>query len=325
MSLPPFSNEEEIEFLFISQEEEGVRIDQILAHRFPRYSRTYFQNLLEIGCVLLNGEPVKKRITPEEGDEVEIYFQATPEASLEPEAIPLDILYEDEYILAINKPAGMVVHPAPGHWSSTFVNALIAHCKEVPPGSDPLRPGIVHRLDKDTTGVLLAAKTLTAHQKLIELFSTQKIEKFYLAICQGKPAHRIINAPIGRHPVHRKEMAVLADGREAVTEVQTAATNGQISLVLAKPKTGRTHQIRVHLKQIGCPVIGDQLYGQKELHARQLLHAYRLNFQHPITGVMMRLIAPIPEDMKEWLKKLSDPSLCAAELENSSPISKSLL
>ena len=164
---------EEPDFLFITAEEEGIRIDKLLAERFPQHSRTYFQHLIENVFVLLNGEPVKKRIEPEEGDEIEICFQATPEASLEPESIPLEILYEDEYLLAINKPAGMVVHPAPGHWSGTFVNALLAHCQTLAPGSDPLRPGIVHRLDKDTTGVLLAAKTLQAHQKLIELFSNR--------------------------------------------------------------------------------------------------------------------------------------------------------
>lgn len=305
---------EEHEFLFISAEEEGIRIDKLLATRFPNHSRTYFQHLLDIGCVLLNGEPVKKRIAPEEGDEIEVCFQATPEASLEPENIPLEILYEDEHLLAVNKPAGMVVHPAPGHWSGTFVNALLFHCKNIAPGSDPLRPGIVHRLDKDTTGVLIAAKTLPAHQKLIDLFSGRKMEKLYLAICQGRPVNTIINAPIGRHPVHRKEMAALPDGREAITEISVAACNDKTSLILAKPRTGRTHQIRVHLKHIGCPIVGDALYGKGDPHYRQLLHAYRLTFEHPITGAILRLIAPIPEDMKVWMQKLCGPSLCAPVL-----------
>ncbi len=301
---------EEHEFLFISAEEEGTRIDKLLASRFPNHSRTYFQHLLDIGCVLLNGEPVKKRVAPEEGDEIEICFQATPEATLDPEDIPLEILYEDEHLLAINKPAGMVVHPAPGHWSGTFVNALLFHCKDIAPGSDPLRPGIVHRLDKDTTGILIAAKTLITHQKLIELFSKRKMDKLYLAICHGRPVNTIINAPIGRHPVHRKEMAALPDGREAITEIQVAACNDKASLVLARPRTGRTHQIRVHMKHIGCPVIGDSLYGKGDLHHRQLLHAYRLTFEHPITGAILRLVAPIPQDMKQWLQKLCGPSLC---------------
>jgi 23S rRNA pseudouridine1911/1915/1917 synthase len=307
----PNSFSEEHEFLFISADEEGSRIDKLLATRFPSYSRTYFQHLLEIGCVLLNGEPVKKRVIPEEGDEIEVCFQATPEASLLPEAIPLEILYEDDHILAINKPAGMVVHPAPGHWSGTFVNALLAHCQEIAPGNDPLRPGIVHRLDKNTTGVLVAAKTLAAHQKLIELFSTRKMDKLYLAICHGRPTNTIITAPIGRHPVHRKEMAALPDGREAVTEIHVAACNDKASLVLAKPRTGRTHQIRVHLKHVGCPIIGDSLYGKADPDQRQLLHAYRLSFEHPITGAPIRLIAPIPSDIKVWLQKLCGPSLCS--------------
>ncbi|HSX10166.1 MAG TPA: RluA family pseudouridine synthase [Chlamydiales bacterium] len=305
---------EEPEFLFITAEEEGIRIDKLLASRFPTHSRTYFQHLIDIGCVLLNGEPIKKRTIPEEGDEIEICFQATPEASLQPEAIPLEILYEDEYLLAINKPAGLVVHPAPGHWSGTFVNALLHHCQDIVPGSDPLRPGIVHRLDKDTTGVLIAAKTLPAHQKLIELFSNRQVEKLYLAICQGRPTTNLVNLPIGRHPVHRKEMTVLPDGREAITEIQVAAFNDKTSLVLAKPRTGRTHQIRVHLKHIGCPIIGDPIYGHKDLHTRPLLHAYRLTLDHPITGAPLRLIAPIPHDMLQWMQKLCGPSLCAPAL-----------
>jgi 23S rRNA pseudouridine1911/1915/1917 synthase len=208
----------------------------------------------------------------------------------------------------------MVVHPAPGHWSGTFVNALLGHCKDLAPSDDPLRPGIVHRLDKETTGVLLAAKTLQAHQKLIEMFSQRKMDKLYLAICQGRPANTTINMPIGRHPVHRKEMTVLPDGREAITEIQVAAFNDKTSLVLAKPRTGRTHQIRVHLKHIGCPIIGDPIYGRKDLHDRQLLHAYRLSFDHPITGCPIRILAPIPQDMKQWLQKLCGPSLCATAI-----------
>jgi len=317
----PFLLNEEPEFLFITAEEEGSRIDKLLAERFPHYSRTYFQNLIEMGSVLLNGEPVKKRIIPEEGDEIEICFLAAPDTSLIPQSIPLEILYEDDHLLAINKPPGMVTHPAPGHWTGTFVNALLGHCKEIAPGSDPLRPGIVHRLDKDTSGVLLAAKTLAAHQKLIELFTTRQMEKLYLAVCSGRPQNGIISAPIARHPVNRKEMAVLPDGREAVTEVKVAAFDEKTSLVLLKPRTGRTHQIRVHLKHIGCPVLGDPVYGKKNSYDskgpnRQLLHAYRLEFVHPLTGAPMRLIAPIPEDMKIWMRRLCGPALCATTLIN---------
>ncbi len=313
MSLPL---NEDPEFFVISAEEEGLRLDKLLANRFPTHSRTYFQHLIDQGLVLLNGRPIKKREIPEESDEIEICFQAIPEASLTPESIPLDILYEDEHLLAINKPAGMVVHPAPGHWSGTFVNALLAHCQEIAPGDDPLRPGIVHRLDKDTTGVLLAAKTLVAHQKLIELFTSRQMEKLYLAICHGRPSTSMINLPIGRHPVHRKEMAVLPDGREAITEVKPVAFNDKISLILAKPRTGRTHQIRVHLKHIGCPILGDPIYGSKEAAHRPLLHAYRLSFDHPITSSPIRLVAPIPQDMALWMQKLCGPSLCAPSYAN---------
>jgi len=316
----PFLLTEDPEFLSPTAEDEGIRIDKFLAQRFPQYSRTYFQYLIETGSVLLNGEVVKKRIVPEEGDEIEVCFQAIPEASssLIPESIPLEILYEDEHILAINKPPGMVTHPAPGHWSGTFVNALLGHCKEIAPGSDPLRPGIVHRLDKDTSGILLAAKTTPAHQRLIELFTERRMQKLYLAVCAGRPQNGIINAPIARHPVHRKEMAVLPDGREAITEVQVAAFNEKASLVLLKPKTGRTHQIRVHMKHIGCPILGDPIYGRKDSHGpqRQLLHAYRLEFDHPITGSSMRITAPIPEDLKNWMKSLCGPTLCASSLTN---------
>lgn len=308
------SHPEEHEFLFITQQEEGIRIDKLLANRFPDHSRTYFQHLLDVGCVLLNGERVKKRTLPEEGDEIEVCFQATPEASIAPENIPLEILYEDDHILAVNKPAGMVVHPAPGHWSGTFVNALLGHCADIAPGSDPLRPGIVHRLDKETTGILIAAKTTIAHQRLIEAFSTRKMQKLYLAVCIGRPAKNLINVPISRHPVHRKEMTVLPDGREAITELQIAAYNEKFSLVLARPKTGRTHQLRVHLKHVGAPVVGDKIYGKNDLADRQLLHAYRLTFEHPVTRAPIRLVAPIPEDMKIWIKKLCGPSLCAPVL-----------
>jgi len=308
---------QESDIIFTGPAEEGMRIDKLLAERFPEYSRTYFQNLIEQGCVLLNGERVLKRIAPEEGDEIEICFQAVPGPSVAPEEIPLDILYEDDHLLAVNKPAGMVIHPAPGNWSGTFVNALLSHCGGKVPGADPLRPGIVHRLDKETTGILIAAKTLPAHQKLISQFSERRIRKLYLAICRGRPASGTIRAPIGRHPVQRKEMAVLSDGREAVTEIQVAAFNDKLSLILARPLTGRTHQIRVHLKHLGCPVLGDVVYGEARRPsdpARQLLHAYRLEFEHPITGDSIKLIAPIPEDLKTWMLRLCGPSLCSTEL-----------
>ncbi|MBM3184582.1 MAG: RluA family pseudouridine synthase, partial [Chlamydiae bacterium] len=171
----------------------------------------------------------------------------------------------------------------------------------------------------DTSGVLIAAKTHTAHQKLIEMFAKREMKKLYLAVCSGRPSPGIINAPIGRHPTHRKEMAVLTDGREAVSDLQLLAFNDLLSLVLVRPLTGRTHQIRVHLKHIGCPILGDSTYGSAKLKEtfdtqRPLLHAYRLDFEHPITKIPVKLSAPIPEDFKTWMQRLCGPSLCASAL-----------
>jgi pseudouridine synthase, RluA family len=223
------------------------------------------------------------------------------------------ILFEDEHFLVINKPPGLVVHPAPGHWSGTFVNGLLAHCKDLSTCDDPLRPGIVHRLDKETSGVLLAAKTREAHQKASELFASRQMEKIYLAVCCGRPTNGTIDAPIGRHPVHRKEMTVKPDGKEAVSHIQVLAFNHQISLVLIRPKTGRTHQIRVHLKHANHPILGDHVYGSSRMNqtlspTRLLLHAYRLSFVHPFTKEPIELSAPLPDDMKSWVKNLADCS-----------------
>ena len=305
----------EPDLLVVTPQEAGLRIDRLLTGRFPNFSRTYFQSLIEAGCVLINGAQVKKRAVPALGDEIEVCFQVTPELSVTPEPMSFEILFEDEHLLAINKPPGLVVHPAPGHWTGTFVNGLLAHCQNLSAGDDPLRPGIVHRLDKETSGVLLAAKTREAHQKIIELFSTRQIEKLYLAICCGRPPNGPVVAPIGRHPVHRKEMAVMADGKEATSHVQVVAFNEKTSLALIRPTTGRTHQIRVHLKHIGHPILGDPVYGNTRMNQslapeRLLLHAYRLSFIHPITQEQIRLSAPIPNDMKGWVRGLCGPTLC---------------
>jgi len=308
------STEPQLDFLLIAPCEAGQRIDKLLADRYPTFSRTYFQKLIEEGFVLLNGQAVKKRFAPEVGDEIEVCFQLTEEISLTPETIPLNILFEDEHLIAVNKPAGMVVHPAPGHWSGTFVNALLGHCQDLASNGDPLRPGIVHRLDKDTSGVLIAAKTALAHQKLVQMFSSRQMEKMYLAICIGKPPNTTVAAAIGRHPTQRKEMAVVAQkGKEAVSQIQVLAFNHQLSLVMIRPQTGRTHQIRVHLKYIGHPVLGDATYGSDKVNEalkveRQLLHAYRLSFTHPITHSPISLTAPIPGDFKKWFDHISDVS-----------------
>ncbi len=292
-----------IDFFNVTSSEAELRLDKLLSLHFPQHSRTYFQFLIEQGCVLVNGQPMKKRESPKEGDEIEVCFLLTPEISLEPQNIPLEILYEDEHLLAINKPAGMVVHPAPGHPDQTFVNALLFHCKQLPT-TDPIRPGIVHRLDKDTTGVLLAAKTAIAHAKLVELFAQRGLQKDYLAICVGTPKEGLIDAPIKRHPQQRKEMAVCFEaGKEAKTVCRVLKHDHQLSLVEVQLLTGRTHQIRVHLKHIGAPVLGDPVYGSLAANkrfntTRQLLHAQRLRFIHPITGKALDIRATVPLDFQ---------------------------
>ncbi len=297
------------EVLFISKEHETTRLDSFLARHYGGYSRTYFQNIIEKGLVLVNGRPIKKREKPKVGDEIEICFVLAPELSLEPQNIPLEVLFEDEHLIVVNKPAGMVVHPAPGHPKDTFVNALLFHCKNLP--ADDLRPGIVHRLDKDTSGALIAAKTTECHRLLIEMFSKREIEKTYLAVCMGNPGDMTISAPIARHATDRKKMCVSEErGKEAVSVCTTLYTKEGLSVVEVKLITGRTHQIRVHLQHRGTPVLGDPVYGsassnQKYGLMRQMLHAKEVCFEHPITKNRMRFNCPLPLDMKQLVQNLS--------------------
>lgn len=315
MPISKTSDESNTDLLIVKEEEAGQRLDKILAGRFKEvYSRTYFQYLIQEHLVLLNGSPVKKRAQPQEGDEIEVQFAATPEIELTPENIPLSILYEDDDILVVNKPAGMVVHPAPGNWSGTFVNALLYHCRHLEGEKDSLRPGIVHRLDKETSGVLVAAKTLDMQQKLTALFTSRQVYKEYLAICIGKPPEGEIQAPIGRHPIHRKQMAVVQTGRPAVSFCKILGWNDKLSVVQVVISTGRTHQIRVHLKHLGNPILGDSLYGNPSVNQhynalRQLLHAKVLRFQHPRTGQMLELEAPLPEDILQFVRKITPECL----------------
>jgi 23S rRNA pseudouridine1911/1915/1917 synthase len=310
------------EFFIVPEEESGIRIDLLLKKHFQSKSRTYFQYLIEEGFVLLNGKKIKKREIVKAGEEIEVFFALTPEISLSPENIPLDILYEDEDILAINKPAGMVVHPAAGNWSSTFVNALLFYCKNIPLEEGSLRPGIVHRLDKDTSGVLLAAKNKEAQEKLILAFSERKVHKEYLAVSFGSSENfknQSISAPIGRHPQVRQKMAIVASGKPAVTDfslLSSSRSNEKLKdgieknllLILAKPQTGRTHQIRLHLQSIKAPILGDPLYGHLSINekfsiSRQFLHARKISFLHPLSQMPIEITAPLPEDMKTFIDK----------------------
>lgn len=301
---------EEADWFIIDESEAGERLDKILATRLKEAgSRTYFQFLIQEEKILLNGAPVKKRIKPKAGDEIDVEYILTPELTLKPENIPLEIVYEDEFLLVVNKPAGMVVHPAPGHWSGTFVNALLYHCRSLEPLHE-LRPGIVHRLDKDTSGLLIAAKTAQTQKALIDMFAGRRIQKEYLALCIGNTSHCTIHEPIGRHPVNRKQMAVVKEGgRSAVTSCKTLFFDGKISLVQIGIETGRTHQIRVHMKHHGTPVLGDTLYGLPKVNLkyaadRQMLHASFLKFTHPENGKILEFKSAPPRDMEMLIKKI---------------------
>ncbi|MCF7806476.1 MAG: RluA family pseudouridine synthase, partial [Simkaniaceae bacterium] len=224
--------------------------------------------------------------------------------------IPLNILYEDEHFIAVNKPAGMVVHPAPGHYDQTFVNALLFYCDTLEIEENSLRPGIVHRLDKETSGVLIAAKTKQMQAALTELFSERKMVKEYIAICIGIPKELKAFGKITRHPIKRQEMMFSEEkGKEAETHFEILDRGEKLCVTKAFPKTGRTHQIRVHLKTLGAPILGDDVYGNASFNERykikrQLLHAHALRFTHPITQEPIEIVAPLPEDMLEIIKKL---------------------
>lgn len=298
----------------ISPEEAGLRLDRVLAARYKEFrSRTYFQSLIDEGQVLLNGAPVKKRIAPKAGDLIEIAFPLSKEITLEAEPIPLDILYEDDDLLIINKPPGLVVHPAPGNWTGTLVNGLLYHCKTISAPSvfseeAPPRPGIVHRLDKDTSGAILMGKNDAITAKLSTLFSERDVYKEYLAVCIGNPGNRKIDLPIARHSVNRKQMAIHEDGRPSITHCRSIAHDEKFSLVQLVLETGRTHQIRVHLKAVNCPILGDATYGNAQVNeklaaARPLLHSRVLRFKHPIKGVEIEAIAPLPEDIQFFMRK----------------------
>lgn len=288
----------------------GVRVDKYVAEAVPDLSRAAAQRLIAEGRILVNGAVVKASCRLEPGDTISVEIPPPVEVSLAPEAIPLDIVYEDADLLVVNKPAGMVVHPAFGHGSGTLVNAVLAHCPDLAGVGGELRPGIVHRLDKDTSGLIVVAKGDVALRALQAQFKGREVQKAYLALVEGhvSPASGLIDAPIGRDLRARKKMAVVPrGGREAQTEYRALEFYDAHTLVEAHPLTGRTHQIRIHMAFIGHPIVGDALYGFRKQRAkapRLFLHAARLAFRLPSTGEWREFRSPLPDDLTAVLERL---------------------
>lgn len=288
----------------------GERLDKALTAFLEPLSRAQIQSLIRDGQVTINGKPVKASYRIEGGERVLVNIPLPEEnEGPQPEAISLNILYEGDVLAVVDKPAGMVVHPAFGHTSGTLVNAVLARWPEIAVFSEPARAGIVHRLDKETSGVILIAKTAQALDNLRRQFKRRTVQKRYLTLVEGTPAtpEGLINAPLGRDPKQRKRIAVIQDGREAITEFHVLETYADYSLLEVQPKTGRTHQIRVHLAFIGHPVVGDTVYGRRKQGIkmkRHFLHAASLTLQHPVTGEPLTVEAPLPVGLQDVLKKL---------------------
>lgn len=289
----------------------GERADAFLARVVPDLTRSAAQRLLEAGAVRLAGRPVRKNYRTAPGDVLEVDIPAPQPVDLVPQDIPLDIVYEDGDVIVVNKPVGMVVHPAPGHSDGTLVNALLYHCGNTLSGiNGTLRPGIVHRIDRDTSGLIIAAKNDAAHLALAAQLADHTLARTYecLAVGNFREDSGTVNAPIGRHPVDRKRMAVVRQGgREAVTHWEVIARYPGVTHLRCRLETGRTHQIRVHLAHIGHPILGDMVYGAKKPVpglTGQCLHAVGLRFLHPRTGEPVELTCPLPEEFVRMLDKL---------------------
>ncbi|MDT4332024.1 23S rRNA pseudouridine(1911/1915/1917) synthase RluD [Methylomonas sp. MED-D] len=306
----------------VPEELAGMRLDQCLAEIFPDYSRSKLQTWIKAGRVLVDGEVLKGREKLDGGEEVELDAEAEIVIEDNAEDIPLDIVHEDDSLLIVNKPAGLVVHPAVGNWSGTLVNALLHH----EPNLAVLpRAGIVHRIDKDTSGLLMIAKTLQAHNSLVEQLQERSIEREYLALVKGwMTAGGTVDEPIGRHPVERKRNAVRRDGKEAITHYRLEQRFKRHTLIRVKLETGRTHQIRVHMAHINYPLVGDQIYGGRfqmpaecnpdlaealRRFKRQALHAAKLGLEHPETGEYCEWSVAMPDDMQNLLKLLAENEL----------------
>jgi 23S rRNA pseudouridine1911/1915/1917 synthase len=288
-------------------DEPGVRLDRYLCGRFAELSRSHLQKLIADGLVTVNEQVAKAGLRLNAGDRLRVTLPPAPPSPLTPEAMPLNIIYEDDDLLVIDKPAGLTVHPAPGHPAHTLLNAIIARLPHLAAVSDSLRPGIVHRLDRDTSGVMVVAKNSSAQAKLIEQFRARSVAKAYIVLVKGKltPENGVIEAPIGRDPRHRQRMAVVTRGREARTEYQVMKYIGDYTLLEVRPETGRTHQIRVHLAAIGYPVVGDKVYGVKSpFLSRQFIHASRLGFDLPSSGKYKEFKSELPSDLAQALEEI---------------------
>lgn len=293
------------------QDDIGCRIDVFIAENMESLSRSGVQRLIEEGHIRLNGASVKANYKLREKDVIDVEVPEVKLVEILPEDIPLDILYEDKDVIIVNKPQGMVVHPAPGHTSGTLVNALMFHCGDELSGiNGEKRPGIVHRIDKDTSGVLMIAKNDTAHQSLAEQLANHSITRKYNAIVFNgfQEEKGIVDQPIGRNPLDRKKMAVTQKhSRRAVTHYRVIERMGNFTLIEAQLETGRTHQIRVHMTYIGHPLLGDLVYGPKKQPFKlegQALHAKVLGFIHPTTGEYMEFEVPLPDSFKKLLERL---------------------
>lgn len=288
-------------------DETGIRLDKYLAVKYPERSRSAIQKLIRQGSILVNGIGARVSHELQIGDTIHITFPPQEDTSLSPEPIPLKIVYEDNDLIVVDKPAGMTVHPAPGHTSHTLVNALMAHCPSLASLGDPMRPGIVHRLDKDTSGLMIVAKHAAAQQNLINQFKTHSVSKRYIVLVQGRlePEKGIIEAPIGRDPCNRKRMAVVEQGRYARTHYTVKEYLSNYTLLEVVIETGRTHQIRVHLAAINYPVVGDRVYGKRSSYVnRQFVHAYKLGFALPSDGSFREFSSVLPGDLVQALEAI---------------------
>ena len=298
-------------YLFEIQEEQQMRLDKYLTEQFPEQTRSYLQKLIKDGEILVNGKTVKAGYQLTKGDEVSVNIPEPKELDVEPQQMDLDIVYEDEDVILINKPKGMVVHPAPGHTTDTLVNGLLYHCKDNLSGINGVaRPGIVHRIDRDTTGILIVCKNDMSHNSIAAQLKEHSITRRYRALVHGnvKNDTGTVEGPIGRHPVDRKKMAINErNGKPAVTHYTVLERFGNYTLIECVLETGRTHQIRVHMTSIGHPLVGDEVYGPAKCPFKlqgQSLHAMVLGFVHPRTGEYMEFSADLPAYFEDLLRKL---------------------